>query len=383
MPQRVGQIRVSLAQGVRCVAGADRPYQEVAESPILRALFLRFHPMQLTNEAIDIAEVNLRDILTIAVEHSSAHKAVVVSDAQCPLAVALTTAYRRCLPDATFIDFDAVLPADILGELFSLSPSDLVVLIQSTNFRLEAFRIRVELFKRSLKVIEHPHLARMPGEEGLRYIESLAYDPSYYRGVGKSLKDRIDGTQVGIVDSGGEQLIFSAGFELAKLNVGDYSEMQNVGGQFPIGEVFTESRDLEAVNGRVRIFVFGDTSFSVNRPDKPITLVVHRGRVTDVIDPTPEFDQVLANIRADEGEVWLRELGFGMNRSFSEHRTVNDIGTYERMCGIHLSLGAKHGIYRKPNIRRATARHHVDVFAITHRVLLDDAIVYQDGAWLP
>jgi aminopeptidase len=62
---------------------------------------------------------------------------------------------------------------------------------------------------------------------------------------------------------------------------------------------------------------------------------------------------------------------------------VNDIGTYERMCGIHLSLGAKHGIYSKPNIRRATARHHVDVFAITHRVLLDDAIVYQDGAWLP
>ena len=45
----------------------------------------------------------------------------------------------------------------------TLSASDLVVLIQSTSFRLDAFRIRVELFKQSLKVIEHPHLSRMHG----------------------------------------------------------------------------------------------------------------------------------------------------------------------------------------------------------------------------
>ncbi|MGZ5781570.1 MAG: hypothetical protein ACXWIN_11520, partial [Burkholderiaceae bacterium] len=90
---------------------------------------------------------------------------------------------------------------------------------------------------------------------------------------------------------------------------------------------------------------------------------------------------VLANIRADEGEVWLRELGFGMNRAFTKDRKVDDIGTYERMCGIHLSLGAKHGIYNKPNIRRATAKHHVDVFAATELVMLDDEIVYRDGAW--
>ena len=141
------------------------------------------------------------------------------------------------------------------------------------------------------------------------------------------------------------------------------------------------AQDLEAVSGRVRIFIFGDTTFSVNRPEKPITLVVEKGRVVDAIDSTPEFDKVLANIRADEGEVWLRELGFGMNRSFTKDRLVCDIGTYERMCGIHLSLGAKHGLYNKPNIRRATARHHVDVFAVTESVVLDDDIVYRDGAW--
>ncbi|MES2024794.1 MAG: hypothetical protein V4448_04475 [Pseudomonadota bacterium] len=335
----------------------------------------------ITTEAIDAAEKHLRDILSIAIAHTPAHAAVVVSDAQCHLAVALTEAYRRCLPNATFIDFDAVSPDSILAAFAKLEADDLVILIQSTSFRLEAFRIRIELFKRSLKVIEHPHLSRMPGAQALHYIEALAYDPAYYRGVGQALKARIDKASFGVVDSGGERLVFASPFEPAKLNIGDYSEMNNVGGQFPIGEVFTEAQDLEAVNGRVRIFVFGDTSFRVNKPEQPITLVISKGRVTDVIDSTPEFDQVLANIRADEGEVWLRELGFGMNRAFSQERMVDDIGTYERMCGIHLSLGAKHGVYNKPQIRRATARYHVDVFAVTQAVYLDDDVVYSNGAW--
>ncbi len=335
----------------------------------------------LSIEVIDQATQHINDILALAMQHSLQHAAVVVSDAQCPLAIALTTAYQRCLPTATFINFDAVAPAEVLAAFTQLHPGDLVVLIQSTNFRLEAFRLRIELFKQALKVIEHPHLARMSAIEANYYIDSLAYDPIYYRGVGNALKQRIDNASHGVVDSGGEKLIYSAPFESAKLNIGDYSAMKNIGGQFPIGEVFTEAQDLTTVNGRVRIFVFGDTAFTVNKPEHPITLVITKGRVTDVINSTPEFDVVLANIRADEGEVWLRELGFGMNRAFSQDRTVSDIGTYERMCGVHLSLGAKHGVYNKSNLRRADTRHHVDVFVATHLVYLDDEIIYRDGAW--
>jgi aminopeptidase len=336
---------------------------------------------QLPKLPIETATKNLNDILTLAIKHTPQHAAIIVSDSQCPLAIALTAAYKECLSTALFIDFDSTPPAEILASFDTLSPSDLVVLIQSTNFRLEAYRLRVELFKKSLKVIEHPHLSRMPGEQGIHYINSLAYDPAYFHGVGNALKKLIDNAKGGVVDSDGEKLIFGAPFESAKLNIGDYSEMNNVGGQFPIGEVFTEAQDLETVNGRVRIFVFGDTSFSVNKPEKPITLVIEKGRVIDVIDSTPEFDTVLANIKADEGEVWLRELGFGMNRAFSQERTVSDIGTYERMCGIHLSLGAKHGVYNKAIFRRADTRHHVDVFAVTKAVYLDDKVVYENGAW--
>lgn len=334
----------------------------------------------LPETAIVTATKHLRDILSLAIQHSSEQAALVVSDAQCPLSVALTEAYRRVLPTARFIHFDAVSPEEIFAAFKTLSPFDLVVLIQSTSFRLKDFRIRMELFEQSLKVIEHPHLARMSELEAIYYIDALAYDPVYFRGVGHALKKLIDSAKSGVVDSDGERLVFDSPFEMAKLNIGDYTGMKNVGGQFPIGEVFTEAKNLESVNGRVRLFAFADTSFTVNKPENPITLVVTKGRVTDVIDSTPEFDQVLANIRADEGEVWLRELGFGMNRAFSRDRTVSDVGTYERMCGIHLSLGAKHG-YKKTHFRTRDTWHHVDVFAVTHAVYLDNRIVYEKAAW--
>lgn len=333
-------------------------------------------------DLISISALHIHNIVTIAFEFTEQNKAVVVVDQRCKLAKILAEAYRRNLPNAQFIDFDSVTPESVLAAFAPLQPSDLVVLIQSTNFRLEAFRLRVELFKRQLKVIEHPHLERMSEEQIPYYIDSLAYDPGYYRKLGPALKQRIDSAHRGMIDSGpGAQLFFDSPFEPAKLNIGDYTGMNNIGGQFPIGEVFTEALDLEAVHGRLRISVFGDTTFTVNKPEQPIILIIEKGRVSGVENSTPEFDLVLQQIREDEGEIWLRELGFGMNRAFTAERIVNDIGTYERMCGVHLSLGGKHGQYNKPQIRRAKVRYHVDVFADTHAVRLDDEDIYRDGNW--
>ena len=332
---------------------------------------------------VDTATSHIGAILATVFEHgpASTQAALVVTDKRTDLARVLTQAYRRTLPHARFIDFDSVAPAEVLAAFAALAPDDLVVLVQSTNFRLDGFRLRVELFKRNLKVIEHLHLDRMPGIQGSYYIAGLAYDPAYYRVVGPALKTLIDGAASARVDSGGEWLTFASPLEPAKLNIGDYRTMHNVGGQFPIGEVFTEAQDLEAVNGRVRIHVFGDTAYMVNCPPQPITLIVEQGRVSGVENSTAEFDEVLSRIRLDEGEVWLRELGFGMNRAFTRERRVDDIGTYERMCGIHLSLGAKHGVYPKPGFKRKDARYHVDVFAVTEAVYLDDRQVYRDGQW--
>lgn len=332
--------------------------------------------------AIDKATRHLHDVLAIALEHSPDTRALVVYDTRTALSRALLEAYRRNLPQAVFIDFDAVTPDSVLEAFQAMQARELVVLLQSTNFRLDGFRIRVELFKRELKVIEHVHLSRMPGIQGEHYIDALAYDPAYFRGTGRALKERIDRAPHGRVVGGGETLVFASGFEPAKLNIGDYSGMHNVGGQFPIGEVFTEALDLEAVNGRVQIHVFGDTNYRSNRPDVPVTLVVEQGRVVATENATPAFQQVLDNIAAEEGEVWVRELGFGLNRAFTRTLRVDDIGTYERMCGIHLSLGAKHGVYPKPGFKRKDARFHIDVFAVTDAVYLGEERVYEDGRWL-
>ena len=66
---------------------------------------------------------------------------------------------------------------------------------------------------------------------------------------------------------------------------------------------------------------------------------------------------------------------------FFRERIVNDIGTYERMCGIHLSLGAKHHAYKKPGIKKKFAKHHVDVFLVVDEFFLDGMKVYRDGEW--
>lgn len=336
------------------------------------------------NEAlILIAQQHLSGLLNVVFNHTDQERAVVVYDTNCLLAEILAEGYKRALPDAIFLDFNEHTPDEILTILGELQPSDFVALVQSTSFRLNEFRMRVELFKRKIKVIEHPHLSRMSDDEAPYYIDSLAYDSDYYRTVGRALKAKIDTVPSGLLDSGGELLVYSTPFESAKLNIGDYSEMANIGGQFPLGEVFTEAQDLTALNGRVKIFSFGDVTYKLNYPQTPITLIVSEGKVVECENSTPAFDQILSNIRRDEGGVvWIRELGLGLNRAFSKTRTVADTGTYERMCGVHLSLGAKHGIYGKPGFKRRDGRYHVDVFVDTHSFTLGNEVVYKDGAWI-
>jgi len=38
-------------------------------------------------------------------------------------------------------------------------------------------------------------------------------------------------------------------------------------------------------------------------------------------------------------------------------------------------------VYKKPHLNHREVRYHVDTFVVTDRVLLDDEIVYANGAW--
>ncbi len=262
-----------------------------------------------------------------------------------------------------------------------MSAGDLVVLVETSRFLLAAHRFRIELFARGLKVVEHPHLGRIQENEIETYVDSLAYDGAYYRTLGPELKRRIDRASTARLVGRSGSLLYDGPLEGAKLNIGDYAGQTNVGGQFPIGEVFTESRDLARVSGTVELFAFGAKDFSVNEPDRAIRLTVEQGKVVAADGAPPEFDSILDEIRNGEGEVCLRELGFGMNRAFTRERRVSDVGSYERMCGIHLSLGGKHAIYAKPGFSKKRVKYHVDVFAAIERAEIDGETVYQDGKY--
>ncbi|MGH9444018.1 MAG: hypothetical protein ACRD16_17275, partial [Thermoanaerobaculia bacterium] len=195
------------------------------------------------------ARSNVESIVRVALELPRDRQAFLLFDRESQLATILSDSYLAALPGAQAIEFEEASRDEILRRAFSLSAGELVVLVESSRFPLAAHRFRVELFERGLKVIEHPHLARIQDGEIGAYVDSLAYDASYYRTLGPSLKSRIDRAANVTLEGNAGDLVYRGPLEEAKLNIGDYAGQSNVGGQFPIGEVFTEARDLTAVSG--------------------------------------------------------------------------------------------------------------------------------------
>lgn len=328
---------------------------------------------------IELAEKNLGDNVRDAICLKPTERALVIFDTAAPLAQIITEGYRMALPTAEFVDFDTTSSDDILARINALTAGDAVILVQSTNFRLNEFRLRIELFKRDLKTIEHLHLVRLPEDQFERYINALEYDPEYYRPLGHGLKALLDECSEIVVECAGTKLIYTGGMEPAKLNVGDYSEMKNVGGTFPIGEVFTEAKDLTLVNGEALVFGFAGDDHRV-RIMEPFRVVVEKG-ILSAPEAPEEFNHILDLIKADE-EVLVRELGLGLNRAMSKFELVSDITAFERQRGVHLSLGEKHAIYVKPGLHRRKGRYHIDIFIDVEKITIDGKVIFADGDFI-
>jgi hypothetical protein len=316
-----------------------------------------------------------KDIVRLALKHEPARKALVVFDAQTPLARLVAAAYKEALPDAPHLDFEGLSKEGVMTAIDRLSPKDLVVLIQSNNFRLDDFRIRIELFKRDLHVIEHVHLERATDDRQLAiYVDAMAYDPSYYVPRGHALKEKLDAAKHVQVFCPGTVLTYEGGMEPAKLNVGDYEGMKNVGGTFPIGEVFTEPRDLEGVNGEVKLFAFAGIDHHV-QIHEPFVVRIEKGLIASHEGP-PAFQQILDQIASEE-QVMVREFGIGLNPAMGKDRVLKDITAFERQRGLHFSLGEKHGVYRKPGFNPKKTHYHIDVFVDVERIEVDgETLVY-------
>ncbi len=332
------------------------------------------------NDLISLATANIRAIITQTICLRPQEHALVIYDTDAPLTRLLLEGYKNVLPQGEFMDFHAHAPAQILERISQLKPKDLVVVLQSTNFRLNEFRLRIELFNRELKTIEHMHLLRISEDQFERYINLLAYDSEYYHTYGHGLKKIIDGAQtIEVTCIGGTKLTYTGGMEDAKLNIGDYTGMKNVGGTYPIGEVFSEAKVLTNTNGEVMVFGYAGADHCV-RIVKPFKGVIENG-VFSSPDAPQEFQDILELVKKDE-PVWVREFGMGLNPSVGKDRIVNDITAFERQKGMHVSLGAKHGIYPKPGFNRKDGRYHVDIFIDIETITADGKPMYAHGDFI-
>ena len=333
------------------------------------------------SDLVTRATKNVGDIVTIALQYDETHRALVIYDTENELTQILTDAYRNVLPQAEFLDFASLTKEDILTAIDALSPKDLVVLIQSTDFRLNEFRIRIHLFQRKLKVIDHQHLYRNEPDSWHTYVNALEYDPAWYRTVGPKLKERLTNADVISFESGAHSLSISGGVEIPKLNIGDYTGMENIGGTFPIGEVFTEGKELSRMNGSMHIYAFAGTDFHINMHD-PFRVDIDKGLVVGWGNNTPtSFIDVVNQIKTNERAI-IREIGFGLNRAITREHYLKDITAFERILGIHFSCGEKHTVYKKPGIVADKTRYHVDLFPVVDRVRIDGKIIFEDSTYL-
>lgn len=334
----------------------------------------------MRQDLVDLATKHVKDIVTLAIGHKPPEKALVVYDTQNGLTNIITAAYRAALPEARFVDFDTLTKEEVIAECDAMQPNDLVVLIQSSNFMLDAFRIRIHLFQRKLKVIEHVHLYRNSEDVWDVYVNSLEYDPAWYRNVGPKLIAKLAPAKELRIIAGEAELVIAGEIEEPKPNLGDYTGMENIGGTFPIGEVFTEAKDFTKMNGSFMIYAFADTDFNISM-HTPFRVDIKGGEVTGWAENAPEsFVNIVKMIREVERPL-IREVGFGLNRAITRERYLQDITAFERIYGMHLSLGEKHSVFKKKEMPPQRTRFHVDIFPMVDRVLVDGEAIFEGGKY--
>jgi len=269
----------------------------------------------------------------------------------------------------------------IKNELISLPKDSIVILVQSTNFRLSTFRIRLELFHRGIHVVEHNHLAYIPENQFDTFINSLVYrTDEYVRLENQFSKLVADAKETRIQSVNGSELVFSP-LENIRGNTGDYTGIENKGGTFPIWEIFTEAIDLSGVSWKCLIDTYPREDFSIEICE-PFELVIENGRVLPSPHFPPGFQKLYDWVVQYEGEVMVRELWFGLNPAISTTTPLQDINFHERKIWVHLSLGKKHGIYGKKLPKTEVQRFHIDVFVSLDSVYIGDTKVFENNAWI-
>ena len=270
--------------------------------------------------------------------------------------------------------------------LYNLNPKDVVVLIQNVNFRISSFRIRLDLKNRGCFVIEHTLLHREQ-ENSQTYINALTYDHVHHKEVCEFILPKIPAAkQIQILSQDNSVLTYEGPFEEGKTNVGNLKA--NMGSFYPVGEIFTEPVDISKVNGTCQIFAFPNKKFNTVIPDVPFHVEFKDGTIISHTGPK-EFQDIIELVQTENEnkKVWIREMGFGLNRFLTKQKPLNFISAYERHEGYHISIGLKHGVFRKKFKRdeqgnKINQRFHIDMFVEVKEIKIDNATIFKDNHYL-
>lgn len=209
----------------------------------------------------------LSDILAKNIRLAPEERILLVYDRQSNLSSILSDAYQNVLAklpnQSEVIDFDERSSEEIINKLFSLPRESLVILVQSTNFRLSEFRIRLELFNKGINCVEHNHLGYILDDQFETFYNCLTYRGDFYRRVSDTIMPMIAASRETLVESENGSILRFGPMETARANIGDYSHAAQRGSFFPIGEIFSEAQDLTDVSGVMMMEAYPDDRFQV------------------------------------------------------------------------------------------------------------------------
>lgn len=329
---------------------------------------------------------NCKEILKENYKITDKNKVLIIYDDEYDLTKILKKGYEGALEELG-IDFESIdffkHDNEFVNEKINeLNPTDLVILLQSSSFRMSKYRWRNLLFEKDLKVIEHPHLQKNTYEQFETYINSISSDLDYYRKVSNFLREKLSNSNsLKIISHNGKILEFSGSFDDVYENIAYFEDKKNWGTRFPVGEVLTESLNLEDLNGEMELYAFPDKRQLMHFCNKPFLCKVKDGFLSEHEGPK-EFKEIVDMIKTENEDnlVYIRELGLGLNRNISVEKSLNDVCSFERLEGVHLSLGMKHGIYQKklwPKYgKKFYQRYHIDVFLDVKEILVNKEKIY-------
>lgn len=321
----------------------------------------------------DILEKNLK----ILEKPFCDKKVVLVYDTDSKLSKILWEAYSKNLNNLGEYNTEIIIfweiEKNILKEkLMNLEKDSTVILVQSTNFRLDDFRLRLNLKNQWVWCIEHNHLWYIKDEEIETYANAIEYRTPFYVKLSNNLKQKFDkADKVEFVSKNWNKLIASWGFEDMKQNTGNFWDRIRAG-SFPIWENFTEIKDFSKLNWKISIRAYPNFNFEVQFPEI-FDIEIKESKIINYSKNTPkEFIDIIEKIKSSEDwECFVRELGFGLNPWITWEKTLNDVNACERIMWFHMSMWKKHQIYRKKFSRKITQRYHIDIFTDIDYILID------------